>query len=70
MIIFIDQPAAIDSCNCEDGLICINEQCELSCEGINCGSGSCLNGTCICDIDFVNIENTCKETCSTDPCKG
>ena len=34
----------------------------MMCEGINCGSGTCIRGICICDPNYVNIDNFCEET--------
>ena len=56
------------NCECNDGFE--GERCEKdSCEGVICENGFCENGTCSCNGGYIKIENICKETCDSNPCK-
>ena len=45
--------------------------CNLDlCSGIECGSGTCFGGNCECFTNYVNVDNTCKQTCSSSPCQA
>ena len=40
------------------------------CLNIECGSGTCIGGNCECNTSYVNVDNTCEETCLSSPCKA
>ena len=42
----------------------------MLCEGINCGSGTCIGGLCICDPNYVNVGNFCEESTSLPVCEA
>ena len=45
--------------------------CNLDlCSGIECGSGICIGGNCECNTNYVNVDNTCEQTCSSSPCQA
>ena len=45
--------------------------CNLDlCSGIECGSGTCIGGNCECNTNYVNVGNTCEQTCSSTPCQA
>ena len=45
--------------------------CNLDlCSGIECGSGICIGGNCECNTNYINVDNTCEQTCSSSPCQA
>ena len=52
-------------------IILSGPECTINeCEGINCGNGTCIGGTCQCDTNYVNIGNFCERTCALSPCQA
>ena len=43
--------------------------CDLDlCSAIECGSGTCIGGSCECDEGYVNEENVCLNMCEGIDC--
>lgn len=36
---------------------------------VKCDNGTCIDGLCSCDPNFVNIDNVCEKTCALTPCQ-
>jgi len=44
--------------------------CNLDlCSGIECDNGTCIRGLCQCSNNYVNIGNSCEQTCALANCK-
>ena len=55
-------------CTCNDGFR--GKRCEIDlCDGAICQFGNCDAGNCTCNNGYINIENSCVETCDLNPCE-
>ena len=61
----LDNPCGTDACIRIDGF---NYECDR-CFNIECENGKCNDGVCNCDDGFVNVNNTCQQTCASEPCQ-
>ena len=55
-------------CECQgnySGAICNLDLCS----GIECDNGTCIRGTCQCNTNYVNVGNSCEQTCALASCK-
>ena len=54
---------------CECPFTIVEDICLDLCNDIECENGICIDGVCQCDTGYVNIDNTCEQTCDVDLCQ-
>ena len=67
-VISVIDDIPMPECDCTSNYSGVTCEIDL-CLGIQCEGGTCVDGICQCDENYININNTCEKTCSLNPCQ-